>query len=153
MRYHSLRAFVHGEPVLSTSLVCAVISMFFAPPSAAYLGYIDTRVLILLLCLMAVVSGMQKYGVFDLLAQKLLAGRHALRTRLRPNLSGLVHPYQRCGTGHSGRTGLGAWVSWLIKNPGSNDPGFFFSINIRFHRTGWPRWHPQWCDDRAIPRP
>ncbi len=80
MRYHSLRAFVHGEPVLSASLVCAVISMFFAPPSAAYLGYIDTRVLILLFCLMAVVSGMQKYGVFDLLAQKLLAGRHALRT-------------------------------------------------------------------------
>ncbi len=35
MRYHSLRAFVHGEPVLSASLVCAVISMFFAPPSAA----------------------------------------------------------------------------------------------------------------------
>lgn len=80
MRYHSLRAFVHGEPVLSASLVCAVISMFFAPPSAAYLSYIDTRVLILLFCLMAVVSGMQKYGVFDLLAQKLLAGRHALRT-------------------------------------------------------------------------
>lgn len=80
MRYHSLRAFVHGEPVLSASLVCAVISMFFAPPSAAYPGYIDTRVLILLFCLMAVVSGMQKYGVFDLLAQKLLAGRHALRT-------------------------------------------------------------------------
>lgn len=80
MRYHSLRAFVHGEPVLSASLVCAVISMFFAPPSAAYLGYIDTRVLILLFCLMAVVSGMQKYDVFDLLAQKLLAGRHALRT-------------------------------------------------------------------------
>ena len=80
MRYHSLRAFVHGEPVLSASLVCAVISMVFAPPSAAYLGYIDTRVLILLFCLMAVVSGMQKYGVFDLLAQKLLAGRHALRT-------------------------------------------------------------------------
>ena len=80
MRYQSLRAFVHGEPVLSASLVCAVISMFFAPPSAAYLGYIDTRVLILLFCLMAVVSGMQKYGVFDLLAQKLLAGRHALRT-------------------------------------------------------------------------
>lgn len=80
MRYHSLRAFVHGEPVLSASLVCAVISMFFAPPSVAYLGYIDTRVLILLFCLMAVVSGMQKYGVFDLLAQKLLAGRHALRT-------------------------------------------------------------------------
>lgn len=80
MRYHSLRAFAHGEPVLSASLVCAVISMFFAPPSAAYLGYIDTRVLILLFCLMAVVSGMQKYGVFDLLAQKLLAGRHALRT-------------------------------------------------------------------------
>lgn len=80
MRYHSLRACIHGEPVLSASLVCAVISMFFAPPSSAYLDYIDTRVLILLFCLMAVVSGMQKYGVFDLLAQKLLAGRHALRT-------------------------------------------------------------------------
>ena len=80
MLLSTLRAFARREPVLLISLVCAVISMFFCPPSAAYLGYIDTRVLILLFCLMAVVAGMQKYGVFDLLAQKLLSGRHALRT-------------------------------------------------------------------------
>lgn len=80
MPVRALRAFMRREPVLSTSLLCALISMFFVPPSAAYAEYIDTHVLILLFCLMAVVSGMQKYGVFDLLAQKMLTGRHALRT-------------------------------------------------------------------------
>ena len=42
--------------MLSASAVCAVGSMALTPPSAAYLGYLDGRVLILLFSLMAVVS-------------------------------------------------------------------------------------------------
>ena len=80
MLLSTLRAFARREPVLLISLVCAVISMFFCPPSAAYLSYIDTRVLILLFCLMAVVAGMQKYCVFDVLAQRMLTGQRPLRT-------------------------------------------------------------------------
>lgn len=43
------------------------------PPDAAYLGYIDLRVLCLLLCLMAVVAGFQSCGAFRWLAGHLLS--------------------------------------------------------------------------------
>ena len=68
-----LLAFFKREPVLSISFVCAVISAFFVPPSSAYLGYIDLRVLCLLLCLMAVVAGFQSCGAFQWLAGHLLS--------------------------------------------------------------------------------
>ncbi len=54
--------------------------MAVAPPSAAYLSYIDFRVLCLLFCLMAVVAGLRDCGLFELLAQRLLAGRKPFRT-------------------------------------------------------------------------
>ena len=54
---HSLWQFIRREPVLSISFVCALVSAFFVPPSAAYVDYIDLRVLCLLFCLMAVVAG------------------------------------------------------------------------------------------------
>ena len=51
---HSLWQFIRREPVLSISFVCALVSAFFVPPSAAYVDYIDLRVLCLLFCLMEV---------------------------------------------------------------------------------------------------
>lgn len=74
---HSLWQFIRREPVLSISFVCALVSAFFVPPSAAYVDYIDLRVLCLLFCLMAVVAGLQECGLFLVLAQRLLAGRAA----------------------------------------------------------------------------
>ncbi|MGI5958479.1 MAG: SLC13 family permease [Massiliimalia sp.] len=71
--------FFRKEPVLCVSAVCAVISMFLVPPSAQYIEYIDFRVLALLFCLMAVIAGLQKCGVFAVLAQKLLEGKRQLR--------------------------------------------------------------------------
>lgn len=62
-----------SEFVLCIAAVCAVISMFFVPPSAAYLDYIDVRTLCLLFCLMALVAGFGKCNVFRLLAQTLLS--------------------------------------------------------------------------------
>lgn len=50
----------------------AVVSAFFVPPDAEYLGYIDFRTLGILFCLMAVVAGFRGLGVFNLLAQTLL---------------------------------------------------------------------------------
>ena len=61
---HSLWQFIRREPVLSISFVCALVSAFFVPPSAAYVDYIDLRVLCLLFCLMAVVAGLQECGLF-----------------------------------------------------------------------------------------
>ena len=67
------------EPVLCIAAVCALVSVALNPPSAAYLNYIDWRVLSLLFCLMAVVAGLQECGVFAVLAQRLLAGERRMR--------------------------------------------------------------------------
>lgn len=68
------------EPVLCISAVAAGLSMLAVPPSAAYVTYLNARVLCLLFCLMAVVAGLQSCGLFALLAHRLLAGRHRVRT-------------------------------------------------------------------------
>lgn len=65
--------FFKSETVLCVAALCAVITMFLVPPDSAYLGYIDVRVLCLLLCLMAVVAGFQSCGVFEVLSQRLLS--------------------------------------------------------------------------------
>ena len=68
-----------GEAVLVIAAAAALISMVFVPPSAAYAGYIDLRVLALLFCLMAVVAGFRSCGLFLVLAQKLLEGRKNMK--------------------------------------------------------------------------
>ena len=75
----SIVSFVKREAVGCIALLCALVSMIFVPPSAAYLGYIDFRVLALLFCLMAVVAGLQDCGLFAVLAQKLLTGKKRMR--------------------------------------------------------------------------
>ncbi len=59
--------------------LCAADTMLWAPPSAAYGGYLDLRVLALLFCLMAVVAILQECGLFTRMAHKLLAGQRPLR--------------------------------------------------------------------------
>lgn len=75
-----IMGFVKREPVLVIAALLAVVSMFFVPPSAEYLEYIDLRVLCLLFCLMAVVAGLRSCGLFEILSQKLLAGKKSFRT-------------------------------------------------------------------------
>ena len=81
MRQTGLRmlSWLRREPVLCISAVCAALSMLLTPPSAAYLNYVDWRVISQLFCLMAVVAGLQDCGVFAVLAQRLLAGEKRLR--------------------------------------------------------------------------
>ncbi len=67
-------AILKKEPVLIAAAFCMIVSMFFVPPSAAYIGYIDFRVLALLFCLMAVVAGLQNHGLFDRFARRVLTG-------------------------------------------------------------------------------
>ena len=70
-----IAAFVKGEAVLCVAAVCALITMALVPPDGEYVGYIDLRVLCLLLCLMAVVAGVQSCGAFQWLAEQLLRCR------------------------------------------------------------------------------
>lgn len=69
---NQIKQFVKAETVLLVSGFLAALSMIFVPPTAAYLSYIDFRVLALLFCLMAVVAGFDETGVFVLLSEKLL---------------------------------------------------------------------------------
>lgn len=74
-----LLAFIKKEAVLTVAFAAALISAFFVPPSAAWLTYIDFPVLILLFCLMAVVAGLSRLGVFDWLARRLLLASRSVR--------------------------------------------------------------------------
>ncbi|MGN1422144.1 MAG: SLC13 family permease [Oscillospiraceae bacterium] len=66
-------SFLKKEPVLVAACLLAVLSAFFVPPDAEYLGYIDFRTLSILFCLMTVVAGLRGIGLFDILAQKMLS--------------------------------------------------------------------------------
>ena len=68
----TIKAFIKKETVLFIAACCAVLTMFLVPLDAEYLGYIDFRVLCLLLCLMAVVAGFKSVGAFQWLTFQLL---------------------------------------------------------------------------------
>lgn len=60
------------EVVLTIAILLAVISAFFIHPDKEYIAYIDFRTLAILFCLMAVMAGLQKIGLFRFVAEKLL---------------------------------------------------------------------------------
>lgn len=64
--------FVKKEIVLVAATILAILSAFVVPPSMGYMNYIDWHVLGLLLCLMTVMAGLQKCGLFDWLGEALL---------------------------------------------------------------------------------
>lgn len=68
------------DPVLFVAIVAAVVSALFVPPSKRYWGYLDLRVICLLLSLMLVVAGLKKVGVFEFLMERLLKLVHNTRT-------------------------------------------------------------------------
>ncbi|MDE7363109.1 MAG: citrate transporter [Oscillospiraceae bacterium] len=72
--------FIKKEAVLCVSGVLAVFSCFIVPPSAEYLGYIDFRTLILLLCLMLVVAGIRQTGAFTVVCEALLKRLRGIKT-------------------------------------------------------------------------
>ncbi len=67
-----VKIFVKKEAVLCIALVLAGISALFVPPDMAYIEYIDFRTLAILFCLMSVMAGLKKAGVFAWVAQGLL---------------------------------------------------------------------------------
>lgn len=68
------------DPVLLAAITAAGVSAVFVPPSKAYFGYLDLRVLCLLLSLMLVVAGLKKVGVFGFAIEHLLKLVHDTRT-------------------------------------------------------------------------
>lgn len=65
-------AFIKKETILGVAMLLAVVSSCFVLPDKKYISYIDVRTMVILFCLMAVVAGFQKIGVFHIIAQKLL---------------------------------------------------------------------------------
>ncbi len=64
--------FIKAEVVLAVAVCLAVVSMFFVAPSAAYAEYMNWHVLSLLLCLMIVMEGLKRLGVFSTIAGVLM---------------------------------------------------------------------------------
>jgi Na+/H+ antiporter NhaD/arsenite permease-like protein len=65
--------FFKQETVLCAAFALAIVSMFFVHPDKGYIGYVDFRTLAILFCLMSVMAGLQKSGVFQCIAQALLS--------------------------------------------------------------------------------
>ena len=68
---------IQQETVLTAAAVLAVVSAFFIPPDAQYLGYIDLRTLAILFSLMTVMAGLRRQGFFDGLGRALLSRTHS----------------------------------------------------------------------------
>lgn len=68
-----IQKFIKKELVLVLAVLAAAVSMVFVPPSVNYITYIDFSVLGILFCLMVVVAGFLKTGLFDFLSEKLLS--------------------------------------------------------------------------------
>lgn len=74
-----VKKIVSSNAVLFVSLMAAVVSMIFVPPSVKYADYIDFPVLIMLFCLMGVVAAFRKIGVFDAVTNFLLSHTSSAR--------------------------------------------------------------------------
>ena len=75
----AIRSFVRREPVLLIAALAALLSCCFVPPDVAYLDYMDYRTLALLYCLMTVVAGLRKAGLFAFLAHRLCENVKSVR--------------------------------------------------------------------------
>ena len=64
--------YLKRETVLCVATFLALISMFFVKPDRGYADYLDARVLALLFCLMTVMEGFKKTGLFEQMANGLL---------------------------------------------------------------------------------
>lgn len=67
-----IKKFCKNEIILLVSFVLAAVSAFAVRPDNGYADYIDFRTLALLFCLMTVMAGLKRMGVFRTLAQSLL---------------------------------------------------------------------------------
>ena len=67
-----ITGFIKKDPILIISGILAAVSCFIVPPDAQYIGYINFRVLAILMSLMLVVAVLLRIGTFDFLTDRLL---------------------------------------------------------------------------------
>lgn len=68
----AFKSFIQKETLLCIAFALACISSIFVKPDREYIGYIDLRVLGILLSLMLVVAGLKQAGLFDSIGASLL---------------------------------------------------------------------------------
>ena len=93
MGFSKIKKFIKKEIVFFVSCICAIISCFFVPIDAEYLGYFNVKTLICLFCKLVVVCGLQRTGVFKVYSKKLIRQFKNLRTLI----IGLVYLTFLCG--------------------------------------------------------
>lgn len=79
-KLRSFKQWIREEAVFTIAATLAIVSMFFVPPDMEYTTYISYDVLAVLFCLMAVVAGFIRAGVFEYLSEKLLGASGSYRT-------------------------------------------------------------------------
>jgi len=67
-----ITGFIKKDPILIISGILAAVSCFIVPPDTEYIGYINFRVLAILMSLMLVVAVLLRIGTFDFLTDRLL---------------------------------------------------------------------------------
>ena len=73
---------IKGQPVLLVSALAAFISAFFAPPSGAYLGYINWHTILCLFAMLCVLNGLRAVGALGVLAQALVVRLSTARSAI-----------------------------------------------------------------------
>ncbi|PKK93664.1 MAG: anion transporter [Tenericutes bacterium HGW-Tenericutes-6] len=65
-------AYLFKDKVFVVAMILAILSMFFIPPSLAYVNYINWKVLIIMMTIMIAVGGLYETHFFDYIATKLV---------------------------------------------------------------------------------
>ncbi len=71
-RHYAWRSFVRGNVVMLIAFAAALITCFFVPPDAEYIGYFDFKTLTCLFCVLAVVCALKNIRFFYTLAKKIV---------------------------------------------------------------------------------
>ena len=70
---------IKSNAILVISGLLALLSCFIVTPDRQYIGYINSRVLAILFCLMLIVAALSRIGTFNVLTNKLLSKVKTLR--------------------------------------------------------------------------
>lgn len=75
-----VKSFIKSETVLSIATLAALITCIVIPIDKEYLNYFDYKTLICLFCMLAVVAGLKKTGIFDMISKRLIGLFHTRRS-------------------------------------------------------------------------
>ncbi len=75
-----VKVFVKSNTVMVIAFFAAIITMFFVPPDAEYMGYFDFKTLSCLFCVLAVVCALRNINFFYMLAGQLVAKFKTIRS-------------------------------------------------------------------------